>query len=720
MATKYDWPALEDRSLIGKRHNRVDGPAKARGAAKYSHDRNLEGMLHARLVTSTVPHGRIISIDTSMAEKVEGYKGHVNIMNVGDEVQWVGTEILAICADTEEHARDAAAAVNLHFEILPHWVKDEDVKKAGEANRVQPAKDDTKGPDFEAAWDSADETVEGYYGLGIITHCCLEPHGQVVDWTGDDIKVYASTQAVARIPADLARGLSRDESIGTVEADSVEVITPYMGGGFGSKFNIDTWGIACAKLSKKTGRPVKLMLDRDEELMVAGGRPSDYGNVKIGARRDGTLVAYESETWSTGGIAGRGSPPLPYVYNNEERLAQKARHLNVSTNIGPARAWRAPNHPQAAVLTMCPMEDLAAKLGMDPVEFFKKNADLTARPEVYRYEIDKCAEMIGWNEKWHKRGDSGPGPVKSGLGLSLHTWGGRPHDSTCEVRIQPDGGVSVNLASQDLGVGTYTTLSVVAAETLGLQIPDIKINIGNSRLPISGASGGSTTVGGTSASTRRATVNALEELKGVVAGSLGVGADDLVAKDGKIFAKSDPSKSLSWTDACRKLGNRTITGQGRQPDRDGGKLNDSGVGGVQMADVSVDVETGVVSINKLAAVQDVGLVLCLEQCESQVYGSMIQGVAWALYEEAIYDQATGKMLNPDMEFYKLPGAGDIGEMEVHMVQNKYDDRGVIGIGEPPAISPGAAISNAVANAIGVRVPTLPLTPDRVLAALASA
>ncbi len=720
MATQYDWPAAEDRSLIGKRHLRVDGPAKSSGAAKYSYDRNLDGMLVARLVTSQVANGRILGIDTSQAEKVKGYKGHVNILNVGDEVQWIGKEILAIAADTEEHARDAAHAVNVHVETLDHLVKAEDIKKAGAANRVKPAKDDTKGPDLAAAWSSAEVTHEGYYGLGVITHCCLEPHGQVVDWTGDDIKVYASTQAVARIPADLAKGLSRDESIGTVEASQVECITPYMGGGFGSKFNIDTWGVACAQLSKKTGKPVKLMLDRNEEVMVAGGRPSDYANVKVGAKKDGTIVAYESESWSTGGVAGRGSPPLPYVFDNDEKLAQKSRHLSVSTNIGPARAWRAPNHPQAAVLTMCPLEDVAAKIGMDPVDFFKKNADLTARPDVYRYEIDKCAEMIGWKEKWHKRGDSGSGVVKRGLGMSMHTWGGRPHDSTCEVRIEPDGGVSVNLASQDLGVGTYTTLSVVAAETLGLDIPDIKMNIGNSRLPVSGASGGSTTVGGTCASTRRATVNALGELKAAVAESLGVEADDLVAKDHKVFSKADPSKSLSWTDACRKLGNRTINGQGKQPDRDGGKLNDSGVGGVQMADVSVDTETGVVTINKIAAVQDVGLVICLTQSESQVYGALIQGVAWALYEESIYDQATGKMLNADMEFYKLSGAADIGELEVHMVQNKYDDRGVIGIGEPPAISPGAAIANAVANAIGVRVPTLPLTPDRVLAALAKA
>ncbi len=720
MATKYDWPAVEDRSLIGKRHDRVDGPAKARGLAKYSYDRNLDGMLFARLVTSNVAHGRIVAIDTSTAEKVSGYRGHENIMNPGDEVQWAGTEILAICADTEEHAREAAAAVTVHFEQLPHWLKAEDVKKAGEANRVKPAKDDTKGPDFEETWNSADTTHEGYYGLGVITHCCLEPHGQVVDWTGDDIKIYASTQAVARIPADLARGLSRDESIGTVKAEQIECITPFMGGGFGSKFNVDSWGIACAQLSKKTGKPVKLMLDRDEELMIAGSRPSDYGNIKVGAKKDGTLIAYQSESWSTGGIAGRGSPPLPYVYNNEERLAQKARHLSVSTNMGPARAWRAPNHPQAAILTMCPLDDLAAKLDMDPVDFFKKNADLTARPEVYRYEIDKCAEMIDWKTNWHKRGDSGSGVVKRGLGMSLHTWGGRPHDSTCEVRIAPDGGVSVNLASQDLGVGTYTTLSVIAAETFGLDITDITINIGSSKLPVSGASGGSTTVGGTTASTRRASVNALEELKSVVAESMGVEADDLVASNHMISSKSDASKSMSWMDACKKLGTRTISGQGKQPDPDGGKLNDSGVGGVQMADVSVDIETGVVTINKITAVQDVGLVVCLKQSESQVYGALIQGVAWALYEESVYDQTTGKMLNADMEFYKLSGAADIGEMEVHMVQNMYDDRGVIGIGEPPAISPGAAISNAVANAIGVRVPTLPMTPDRILAALQEA
>ena len=327
-----------------------------------------------------------------------------------------------------------------------------------------------------------------------------------------------------------------------------------------------------------------------------------------------------------------------------------------------------------------------------------------------------AAEMIGWKDKYKPAG-SRKGSVRQGVGVSMHTWGGRPHDSTCGVRIEPDGTVSANLASQDLGTGTRTVIAAVLAETMGLGLHDVTVNMGDNKLPISGASGGSTTVGGVSASTRRGAVKALDELKEVVAGDLGVEAGDLVAKDGKLASKSDPSKSIGWKEACRKLGTRTIASMGEQPDRDGGKLNDSGVGGVQIADVSVDVETGIVRINEMVAVQDCGLIIALQEAESQVYGALIMGIAWALYEERIYDELTGYLLNPDMEFYKLTGIGDIGALKVKMIQGDYDDRGVIGLGEPPAVSPGAAISNAVANALGVRVPTLPLTPDRVLAAI---
>jgi xanthine dehydrogenase YagR molybdenum-binding subunit len=365
---------------------------------------------------------------------------------------------------------------------------------------------------------------------------------------------------------------------------------------------------------------------------------------------------------------------------------------------------------------MSAMTDLAAKLKMDPIDFYKKNLGFTTRADVYRDELDKAAELADWKNLYHTPGD-GKGVIRRGVGVSMHTWGGRPHDSTCRVTIGPDGSTAATLASQDLGVGTRTVIAVVLAESMGLPIDSVDVNIGDSSYPPSGASGGSTTVGGVSASVRRASMNALEKLKEKVAPGLGVGVDDIVAKDGRLMAKSDSSKSISWADACKKLSGTTISEMGEQPDRNGGKLNDSGVGGVQIADVSVDTETGIVTMNKMVAVQDCGLVICLQEAESQVYGAMIMGIAWALWEERVFDELSGRILNADMEFYKLGGIADVGDLVVHMVQGPYDDRGVIGLGEPPAISPGAAISNAVHNALGVRVPTVPLTPDKVLEAI---
>lgn len=710
MATKYDWPASAYRRLIGKRISRLDGPDKVTGRAKYSYDRNLDGMLVAKMVSSPHAHARITAINTRAAEDIPGVRGVEIINGLGSEIQWAGAEILAIAADSEEIARDAVAAVKVEYEVLPHLVKEEKLDEVGD--RIKPAADKISG-DPDAAFGQAAAVHEGYYGLATITHCCHEPHGQVVDWTGKEIVVYASTQAVGRIGADLAKNLSKDGAADVVKPSDVRVITPVMGGGFGSKFAIDSWGIACAKLSKKTGKPVKLMLDRDQELMVAGGRPSDYGRIKVAAAKDGSLTAYESESWSTGGVTSRGAPPLPYVV---EPPNTRVRHLNVSTNTGPARAWRAPNHPQAAVLTMCAYEDLAAKLSMDPLKLFKKNVGLTQRPEVYGAELDKAAELMDWSAKWHPPGEGSSGHVKRGVGISMHTWGGRPHDSQCRVTIHPDGEVVVELGSQDLGVGTSTVIGIVAAETMGLPLSAVNVRIGDSKYLPSGPSGGSTTVGGVSSSTRRASVNALERLRELVAPSLGAAVERIEASGGYLFVKGGSGR-LRWKDACRKLGAKSISETGKQPMRDGGKLAGSGVGGVQMADVSVDTETGIVSMNKMVAVQDCGLIIDLKTAESQVYGSLIQGICYALWEQRVFDQTTGLFLNADMEFYKLAGIGDIGELVVHMMTGIYDDRGVIGLGEPPVISPGAAIANAVANAVGARVATLPLTPDKVLATL---
>jgi xanthine dehydrogenase YagR molybdenum-binding subunit len=363
-------------------------------------------------------------------------------------------------------------------------------------------------------------------------------------------------------------------------------------------------------------------------------------------------------------------------------------------------------------------EDLAAKLGRDPLDLLLQNITLTGvRADIYREELQVAADLIGWKKSWHPRGDKTPGPVRRGLGLSIHTWGGRGHDSNCDVTLQPDGSVEVKMGTQDLGTGTRTCIQIVVAETLGLPVEAIHLKIGDTDYPPSGGSGGSTTIGGVSASSRIAALDALDKLFEKVAPALGVTPAELEAAGGRVQVKGNPAKGLTWVQACAKLGGVPLTTRGTTPKGQHPLLN-SGVGGVQMADVSVDVETGRVRINKIVAVQDCGLIIDLKLAESQCYGALIMGVSYALYEEKVTDPRTGRMLNPDMEFYKLAGLMDVGELVVHMMTGKgYDERGVIGLGEPPVISPGAVISNAVANAIGVRVPHIPLTPRRVLAAL---
>jgi xanthine dehydrogenase YagR molybdenum-binding subunit len=409
-------------------------------------------------------------------------------------------------------------------------------------------------------------------------------------------------------------------------------------------------------------------------------------------------------------------PPLPYVFTKDVPYRTKGR--GILTNRGLIRAWRGPNHPQAALMTMCALEDAAAAIGMDPVTFFKKNLALTDRADDYTEQIDKAAELIKYKELWHPRGDKAAGPIKRGVGMSIHTWGGQGHDSHCIVTINPDGSVVGRAGTQDLGTGTRTIATIVLAETLGLPLGQVRMEIGKNSLPTSGPSGGSTTVGGISSSVRDAATNALNLVLAKAAEKLGVDAGKREARKGKIQEIGNPSKSMTWAEACALLGNMPISAEGANPSASGVKLTSGGVGGCQMAAVAVDVETGVVTMEHYVSVQDSGVVINAKTAESQLFGGAIMGITYSLFEEAIYDPTTGTMLNPDFEFYRLAGLGDIGTLTGHfMGGEKYESRGVIGLGEPAVLSQGAAISNAVANAIGVRVSELPLTPDRVLNAL---
>jgi len=710
---EYKWPDPSTRPLIGKPSKRVDGPAKASGRAKYTYDLVRPGMAYAHSVKCPHAHAKVTSIDTSAAEKIPGVLGLVVVNGQGKEIFWAGTDIVAIAAVDEPTARDAVRAVKIEYEVLEHRVlydKEPDLEEAKKSDWYK-VNETTKKGDPAAAFQQADVVHEGYYGSPVITHCCLETHGSIAEWPDNDhLFLHISTQNVPGIGEQVGKGVD-------LPATNVRVRQDHVGGGFGSKLGVDPWGIAVSQLSKKIGgKPVKMMLDRKPELETAGCRPSAYARVKVGAKKDGTLLAWDSYSWGSGGVGGAGTPPIPYPLTLH-LPNQQIQHIGVVNNIGPQRAWRAPNHPQACVITWCALDDLANKLNMDTFDFVKKNIDLLEpRAKIYSEELDIADKLMGWKSRWHPRGDKTPDPVKQGLGLALHTWAGRGHNSHCDLSIHPDGSVAIKMGTQDIGTGTRTSIRTVAADTFGLPIEAINLDIGDSDFPPDSASGGSSTIGGVSSATFRASIDARNQLFAKVAPSLNAEPGYLEAANGEVRVIKDPGRKLSWKAACAKLGTQTITVQGTNPGE--GDLTNSGVGGVQMADVSVDTETGVVKVNKMVGIQDCGLIISPTQAESQVLGAMIMGVSYSLYEEKVMDQTTGVMLNTGMDNYRLAGLGDVGELVVHLMTGPgYDEKGVIGIGEPPTVSPGAAISNAVANAIGVRVPFLPLTPDRVLEAL---
>lgn len=718
------WP--ENRRLIGTKVQRVDGPAKATGLARYSFDINRKGMLHAIILRCPYAHAKIKSLDTTAAEKTSGFKGIVKLKDVGAELYYAGDEILGIAADTEEHAHDCIRAVKIEFDQLDHVATEEAALKqpqkgtvpgqGGQTANVRPAGRRNDG-NVDEAFQKADATVEMTYGLPVQTHVCLETHGMVAEWNGDELTTWCSTQAVPGIASEM-EGVYKPKAADTKARN----ITHFMGGGYGSKFGAGVEGRVCAELARMTKAPVKLFLDREEEHVAGGNRPSAYAHVKIAGTKDGKITAFTAACHGTGGW--NRSPDalhsqLPYVYACPN---VKNEHQQVRTNAGEARAMRAPGHPQYCFITESAVDDLAYKLGLNPLEFRLKNLpqgkfpDGTDRAELYRKEIEIATKLADWANLWHPPG-KGPskGPIKHGIGMAIHTWGGAGNaNNDVRVFINATGAVRTTCSTQDLGTGERTTIPIIVAEILGLEVKDVASEIGESQFGRSTASGGSTTCPGISPASLNAAVAARQELFNTIAPRLGVKSEDLKidpAKPGKIIG---PNKEWSWKEACSKLGMDVVKGEGNWTRG----LSSQGVCGVQICEAMVDVETGVVRLKKIVAVQDCGLIINKQGCESQVAGGVVMGVHYAMFEDRIMDEATGRQVNPDMEFYKLGGIEDMPEIVVHM--HDMPERGVIGIGEPPTIGTAAAIGNAICNAIGVRVPQTPFSPDKVLAALGSA
>ncbi len=701
----YAWP--EQRRLLSSRIRRVDGPLKASGRATYSYDVKRPGMLWGRILRSPHPHARVVSIDLEPARRMTGVKAVLAIADPGSKVLYVGDEVAAVAATTEDVARDAARAIVVNYEPLPFLATVEQAMRPEapgvfEGGNVRETEAEEEGS-IEAGFKQAAHVVEQTYSTQVQTHVSLETHGCVCEWEGDRLTAWVSTQAVH----GTAEGFA--SSLGIPQAN-VRVITEHMGGGFGSKFGPDVQGITCARLAREAGAPVHLMLDRREEHLATGNRPSAYAKVRAGVSGDGLLTAFDGETWGTGGAGGASGFPLPYIYTFPNR---RRVHRDVYINAGQQRAMRAPGHPQGCFVTEMLMDELADRVRMDPVEFRLRNLPPQAPNAMWREYFRIGAQRFGWDRR-HATGDPADGPIKRGMGCAANRWGGGGRGTRAQCDILPDGGVVMRCGTQDLGVGTRTLIGIITAETLGLPLEAITVQLGDSTYPFSGGSGGSTTAPAVSPAIRVTASKALQELAARVAPALGVEPSEVTASSGRVHVKGDTARGLSWADACRRLGTTPVSVNGEWEQG----LSASGTSGVQFAEVEVDVETGVTKVTRITCVQDCGLVVNQLTAESQCIGGMIMGVGYALFEDRILDRNTATMVNPNMEWYLLPGPSDIPQIDVVLLNQP--ERGVIGIGEPPTISTAAAIANAVANATGVRVRSLPITPRKVLDALEAA
>jgi xanthine dehydrogenase YagR molybdenum-binding subunit len=722
------WAGFEQ---MGKPRPRAEGPLKVTGRAKYTYDVKLPGMLYGRMIGAELPAAEIVSIDTSKAEALPGVKAVWT--TDAKTVRFAGQDVAAVAATTPEIAIDAARLVKVAYKEKPFTPELRDAMRPdaplvftdaeSPAGKDIPRKGNVVGPaggrrgggrgDLDKGFAEAEVVHEATYYLPVHTHACLETHGVVAAWEGEQLTVYASTQGIFAVREGLAEALGIDRK-------NVRVLCEHMGGGFGSKLSPSASGSAFAvvacKLAKKTGAPVKLMLDRKQEHLCTGNAPSALITVKIGARKDGTLTAVHYKSWGSAGVAPGAGTAGPAGSLHGKNPNFKAEEYDVFTNAGPGAPLRAPGHSQGAYGIESAVDEIADKLGLDPLEVRKKNEASPVRMAQY----DLGAKEIGWERRNKKAGDA-PGPRKRGIGMANGNWYVfASEDSNAQIRVHRDGSVELIAGYQDIGTGTRTAMAVVAAEELGIEASDVSLRIGDTNFPEGPGSGGSVTVNSMAPAVRLAANQARTKLFALAAPVLGVAADQLDAAHGKIFVKNDPAKSVTFKQAAAKMSGETIDCLAKRPKQYETYRRD--LAGTQFAEVEVDTETGEVRVIKMVSVNDCGFPVNPLTAQNQVIGAMIQGASWALLENRILDRNVGTMVNPNLESYKIFAPADMFEAKAILtpVANLGNNTSTAGIGEPPIVPTLAVIANAVYNAIGVRIRELPITPDRVLAALSEA
>jgi xanthine dehydrogenase YagR molybdenum-binding subunit len=685
-------PTANRPQNLGKTINddtsRLDAVAKVTGRARYSRDRYLPNSLFVCFIRCPYGTGELESTDTDAALAVPGVVA-VDITNGNG--QYHGHTVGHLVAESLLAMRRGLRA------LRPRW------KQGPVKTRIADGTGDPPAPSSEtqALLDRADHVLEAVYTTPVQTHSCMETHGGVIDHRGDRAVAYVSTQGTFAARDGLGEALGLPES-------RYEVICEYIGGGFGSKLNgPGKEGATAARVAAKYKRPVYLFVDRAEDHLDTGNRPSSRTVVKLGFMSDGTVLGGQILTYGGVGVAGRGGGVG--IPSRQYDLGEIAKdHTDVRFNAGAPRPFRAPGRPQGAFAEELTLDSIAAAIDMDPLDLRLKLAT-----EAYQREmLAHCAELIGWDRR--AATGSQTGVLRRGFGLGMGNWPRFKAGAEAEVVINRDGSVEVRTGTQDIGTGQRTVAGVLVAEHLGIPLRAVSVRIGHSGDPIGPGSGGSMTTHNTAPALIDAAVKAREQLLSILADSAGADANEFEVADGKVLR--DGRRFASWREACSQMPREAITARGRFDGRESQYSGEWHSQAGQGVDLVVDAETGVIRINRIVAVQACGRVVCRKTAENQIMGAVTQGISYALFENRVLDPEVGAMVNPNFDMYKIAGTVDTPHIEPVLWIDK-GQTGARSLGEPPTIPTAGTIACAVYNALGVPVRHLPLTPDRVLEAL---
>ncbi len=734
-------------SVVGEAITRVDGKSKVTGEAKYAAEFQVPNVAHAVMVRSTVPNGKILSMDTALAQRVPGVIAILTPSNApklpqggkagihppagrtlsllqDDEVHYNGQPIALVVAESLHAGLYAKSLIVVRYQTTePKLDFVAEMNDSHPGHHGKDPADEGRG-DVDAGLAQAEVKVDEIYTTPIQTHNPMEPHATIAKWDGDHLTLYDATQYVSGVKSSISKTLG-------IPDDNVHVICPYVGGGFGCKGSMWSHVVLAAMAAKQINRPVKIALERPQMFGPVGARPQTYQHIVLGATRDGKLTSVRHDVHCHTSVMEDFLEPSAV----QTRMLYACPNLTTShrlvpLNLGVPTFQRAPGEATGTFALEVAMDELAYKLKMDPLQLRLINyaeEDPQSKKPFSGKHLRECytqgAEKFGWSKRNHEPRSMQDGGQLIGWGLATATYPGNRMAASALVRFMPNGRVLVASGTQDLGTGTYTIMAQVAADALSIPIDKIDVKIGDTALPKAPVSGGSMSAASVTPAVKAAATQARLKLLTVAAGDSqspmhGANADELDFKDGKVFRKSSPDKSESFTAIIARQGNKPIEATGdAQPEQDAERFSVHSFGAV-FAEISVDPQLGLVRVRRVVGVYDVGKLLNTKTGSSQLIGGIVWGISLALFEEVHVDPHTGRIVNANLAEYHVPVNADIHEIDVSVIDipdMNFNPLGARGIGEIGITGAGGAVANAIYHATGKRLRDVPITPDKLMA-----